>query len=137
MAGDWLWRHVPMVDVTLDDTILAVEMREISAHSYQVTHEGKAHQVEVTAGEAGQVNFMLDSTSYVGYVSETEQALTITLDGFNFQLKTKRYTERKRFVHSKGTDVVSDHEITSPMPGKVITLNVQAGDSVKKGDTCW
>ena len=130
------WRHLPVVEVTLDDTILEVEMRQLNPHSYQVTHDEKAYPVEAVNCEAGQVSFMLDGTSYIGYVSEAEDhALTITLNGFNFSLKRNDIPSENRFAGSESTDVVSDNKITSPMPGKVITLRVQAGDSVKKGDT--
>ena len=129
------WRLAPIVEVTLDHTVLAVEMREISAHAYRVTHDGKTYQVDVVACEAGQVDFVLDGTSYVGYVSETEdQGFIITLDGFNFKLKRNDIPSENRFVGSESTDAVSDNKIASPMPGKVITLKVQVGDSVKKGD---
>ena len=130
------WRHVPIIEVVLDERTVAVEIREIGVHSYHVTYDGKEYPVEVTTNEAGQVDFLLDDSSYTGYVSETEdQTLIITFDGFNFRLKRNDIPDENRFVDSKGTDVASDDKITSPMPGKVITLSVQTGDSVKKGDT--
>lgn len=129
------WRHVPVVEVTLDDALLAVEMREIGDDSYQVTYDDQEHRVKVTHYEDGQVIFTLDGQPHTGYVSETEaREFIVTLDGFNFRLKRNDILSESRLVGNEGTDAVSDDKIISPMPGKVITLNVQAGDSVKKGD---
>ena len=130
------WRHVPVVEVTLDDTVLAVEVRETGPHSYQVIYNDEECVMKIMTCEAGQINFTLNGESYTAYVSETkDREFIVTLDGFNFRLKRNDLPDENRFVHSEGTDVASDDKITSPMPGKVITLNVQVGDQVKRGDT--
>ena len=130
------WRHVPIIGITLDDRTLTVEIRAAGTHSYQVTYEDKTHQVDIVACDAGQISFAIDDVLHTGYVSETEDhAMTITLEGFNFELKRNDIPTKNRFVTSEGVDVVSNDKITSPMPGKVITLKVQAGDSINKGDT--
>ncbi|MGD1893848.1 MAG: biotin/lipoyl-containing protein [Cyclobacteriaceae bacterium] len=40
-----------------------------------------------------------------------------------------------RFVSEDADGAASDDRISSPMPGKVIQLNVKAGDQVQRGDT--
>ena len=111
-------------------------MRKITAQTYLVRYEEQQYPVQLRNLEAGRVDFSFDDKLYVGFVSETaDRHFIITLEGFNFMLKRNDMPRENRFVDSEGTDVVSDNKITSPMPGKVITLNVQAGDEVKKGDT--
>ena len=129
------WRPVPRVEVTLDGAPLAVEMRKTSNTTYQVTHENAEHSVRLTAYEAGRVDFILDDRPYTGYVSEIKGEFIVTLEGFNFCLKRNDLLDENRFVSSEGTEAASDDKITSPMPGKVIALNVKEGDSVKQGDT--
>ena len=130
------WRQVPVLEVTLDGQALSVEMRRADARTYEVRYAHQSYAVRRVTLDNGKVDFTLDDQAYTGYVSENEdQTFIITLDGFNFTLQRNDMPGKNRFVRSEGTDVVSDRKITSPMPGKVITLKVRAGDEVEKGDT--
>ena len=112
------WRHVPLIEVTLDDTVLTVEMRETGRDSYSVTYDDQPYAVEVSHYQDGQVTFTLYGQLHTGYVSQTnERTFVVTLDGFNFRLKRNDIPGENRFVGSEGTDVVSDDKIASPMPG--------------------
>jgi acetyl/propionyl-CoA carboxylase alpha subunit len=131
------WRLVPALEVTLDDDAsVAVELREIAPGRYRATHGDQEHTVQLMAQQEGRVDFRLDDDLHTAYVSETEEgAFMVTLAGFNFRLRRNDLPNKKRLVGSVELDSDSDDTVVSPMPGKVIALPVQAGDTVQRGDT--
>ncbi len=129
------WRLVPVLEVTIEDTTLTVELRETGPGSYRATHNDQEYSVAVVAQHAGRIDFKLNDTLHAAYVSETEEgAFIITQAGFNFQLQRNDLPTKKRLVGGPELDTGSDNTIVSPMPGKVIALHVQEGARVKRGD---
>ena len=55
------------------------------------------------------------------------------IDGYQFKVKRKDELDHTEVYHSKSDSNHNSGNITSPMPGKVIKVNVQKGSIVKKG----
>ena len=130
------WRLVPVLEVTLEDASVAIELREIAPGRYQATYDDREHSVQIVAQQEGRVDFRLNDALHTAYVSETEEgAFVVTLAGFNFRLRRNDLPNKTRLVGSIELDTGSDDTVVSPMPGKVIALHVQEGDAVQRGDT--
>ncbi|WP_027431807.1 biotin/lipoyl-containing protein [Lachnospira multipara] len=50
------------------------------------------------------------------------------------QVSTTKATAPKAVAKPASTGAAGTIKITAPMPGKILKINVKAGDSVKKGD---
>ena len=140
MASVWqeigFWRLVPALEIALDDASMAVELRETSPGAYRATHGDREYAVQLVAQQEGRVDFWLNDALHTAYVSETEEeAFIITQAGFNFRLRRNDLPNKTRLIGSTEAETGSDDTVVSPMPGKVIALRVQEGDSVKRGDT--
>ena len=130
------WRLVPALEVTLDDASVAIELRETSPGAYRATHGDQEYAVQIVTQQEGRVDFWLNDALHTAYVSETEEgAFIITQAGFNFRLRRNDLPNKTRLIGSTEAETGSDDTVVSPMPGKVIALRVQEGDSVKRGDT--
>ncbi len=130
------WRLVSVLEVMLDEASLTVELRETAPGSYRATHNDQEYAVQIVAQQEGRVDFRLNDALHTAYVSETEEgAFVVTLAGFNFRLRRNDLPPKKRLVGSTELDTASDDAVVSPMPGKVIALHVQEGDTVQRGDT--
>ena len=58
----------------------------------------------------------------------------MSYDGHIFELSRKDILVEEDVFSNVGADGKEDGEIVSPMPGKVIKVNVKEGDEVKKGN---
>ena len=129
------WRSVPTVAVAVNDDNLSIEVKKSAPQRYQITQNSQEHTVWLISVQEGQVDFTLNDAPYTAYVSQTEPTTyTVSYEGFNFKFKRNDLLDEKRFNNSREADVASEDKVVSPMPGKVIALNVQVGDSVQQGD---
>lgn len=79
--------------------------------------------------QRGSVRIRLDGRDYSGDVLMQEETLTIYSNG-------ESHTLRLHDAVAHAQDESGDHggSLTAPMPGKIISVAVQAGESVKSGD---
>ena len=139
-TGIWqelgFWRQLPSVPMTLDGADEKMEIREQAHQEYEVLYQDITYSVVLRAVEHGEITFTIDKQPYTGYVSQhDDQTMTVTFQGFNFQVKRNDLPIKNRSIAGEDAEAVSDDNIVSPMPGKVIKLSVKAGDQVKRGDT--
>jgi biotin carboxyl carrier protein len=83
-----------------------------------------------------KINFLLNNTPHFVYASfDTKGKTHITYKGISFQA-TRSDQLVKEDVFSGFTELKSDdvNHIFSPMPGKIIKIDVNIGDTVVKGD---
>ena len=95
--------------------------------------DGKAFLAEYIAHEGHQLKLMLNGRTEVVYCSvNDEQRTIVNFHGLNFscfrtdQLNDTLDYSRKNETNDKST-------LVSPMPGKVVKINVKEGDEVEKG----
>jgi biotin carboxyl carrier protein len=119
---------------------------------YITTVEGKEYQVEVLDGKHASVNgrvhnidfesisgqpvfsMLMDGKSFESYVYPGEQEWQVLLLGRMYQVKVEDERE-KRLRTTAGGSVAEGVEfhLKAPMPGLIISVNVNDGDEVKKG----
>ena len=66
------------------------------------------------------------------FIEEVEGFVWVNHEGFTYKLASNGIHRLKK---SKALANLTDGDLTSPMPGQVLKLNVSAGDKVKKGET--
>jgi len=101
----------------LGDALIKGDMMKISAYQYHILHNNKSYNIDVIKLNAEEKSMILKVNSVK----------------FTLQLKDK-YDE---LLHSLGLDNLATkkvNDIKAPMPGMVLRILVNEGDTVKKGD---
>ncbi|HET7402648.1 MAG TPA: biotin carboxylase N-terminal domain-containing protein [Usitatibacter sp.] len=109
-----------------DDSIATVDA--VMQHDHAtVTVDGRTHRVALGPAEGERLQIALDDETYFASVARLGERLSAVTPQGRFDL------ERVDPFHYEPTDATPDARLTSLMPGRVVKLMAQAGDSVKKG----
>jgi len=122
------------------DTTYGIDCEKLDEDRYVFDIKGDKHQVEVRRLDGNHIVFSIDGTCHSVYVSEGDVSETdtaagyVTCGGLPFTV-SKAGTQDPDFAFGgpEGASGQTGNVISSPIPGKVIAINVQAGDEVKKG----
>jgi biotin carboxyl carrier protein len=89
--------------------------------------------LEVESIEQNKIKCTIENHSVSAFVSVNEKGEgTVSLEGFDFAVQRKdELNESAEFVDTG--DSSAENNLFAPMPGKVIKVNVKAGDHVKRG----
>ncbi|MGM0567342.1 MAG: biotin/lipoyl-containing protein [Bacteroidota bacterium] len=101
--------------IKVDDKEYDIDIVQVEQGVYSIIHQGKSYNVELISGDytkSYQVNTLFNS-----YDAEIIDA------------------ERKYQKSRKGGETDEETHISSPMPGKVVSIPVSVGDEVSAGDT--
>lgn len=117
---------------TIDEKEYAVEIIDNS----HVSVDGKIIEVDFESVRSQPVfSLIVDGKSYEAYVYEGEEDLEVLVKGRLYHSKVEDERERRLRVASGGGVVVSGtYHLKAPMPGLVVSLSVEEGQKVKKGD---
>jgi biotin carboxyl carrier protein len=101
----------------------------------EIVQDGVTHQLDIQAiDQEGLYSLLVDNKSYEALVEESDDQLRVLING---ALYTVRVTDEraKRLADAAGAfaTVGGEQGIKSPMPGLIVTVPVNEGDSVKKG----
>ncbi len=116
---------------------LDAEILKISSNSeYLLKIQGKERNLKIINMTVEGVEFMLDNAyHFVKYLENTTAKLTLVIDGI--KITFDKLSELDKIVYkNSGVDSATDSQISlkSQIPGRVVSINVAVGDSVKKGD---
>jgi biotin carboxyl carrier protein len=116
---------------------LDAEIRKISSNSeYLLKIQGKERNLKIINMTVEGVEFMLDNAyHFAKYLENTTAKLTLVIDGV--KITFDKHSELDKIVYkNSGVDSATDSQISlkSQIPGRVVSINVAVGDSVKKGD---
>ncbi|HIE25336.1 MAG TPA: biotin/lipoyl-binding protein [Anaerolineales bacterium] len=120
---------------------------------YITTIDGKEFQIEIIDKEHVSVNgkivevdfesvksqpvfsLIVDGKSYEAYVYEGEEDLEVLIKGRLYHSQVEDERERRLRAAAGGSKVISGtFYLKAPMPGLVVSVVVEEGQEVKKGD---
>ena len=119
-------------DENLDGEIV----KSLGNNEYTLKIKGKEHDLKIITMTHDKVEFMLDSIYHITkYLENTTNRITLVVDGVKLTFN-KRPEMDKIVYKNSGADSGSDSQINlkSQIPGRVVSINVTAGNNVKKGD---
>ncbi|MEM8965343.1 MAG: acetyl-CoA carboxylase biotin carboxylase subunit [Bacteroidota bacterium] len=129
------WRHIPTVSILVDEDSFLLEFSR-NGSGYEVNYQDTPYQVHNVNLEDGKVDFSVDDTAYSCYISSQQDlSQQISWKTYEFHWQRNDLMSPAGFSSEEGEQEASDDRVSSPMPGKVIQLNIAAGDKVKRGDT--
>ncbi len=106
---------------------------EPSGPGYKVTVNGESHQVDAVILNRGGMSLLVDGKSYAATIQEKKDRLSVLVGNriFDVAMIDERQAKLSRIASrfsSHGKQIIA-----SPMPGKVVRVLVNLGDSVLEG----
>jgi 3-methylcrotonyl-CoA carboxylase alpha subunit len=117
------------------------------SRSFEFEFHGQPHKAQLTYQHEGSLQLALDGQLLSLHIEPAADGLLVTLNGQRAHLQVYRLGEQVHLFSAGGaTQItvidllahagVAQHEagrLTAPMPGKVLSFAVQAGDKVSRG----
>jgi biotin carboxyl carrier protein len=118
---------------TLNEQEYLVEILD----DHQVRIGETVYQIDFTSvSDQPMYSILVDGKSYEAYVFPEEDKWNVVLRGTLYSLLVEDEREKRLRAAAGGNVVLTgDTPVKAPMPGLVITVNVQDGQMVSKGDT--
>jgi biotin carboxyl carrier protein len=111
---------------------------ELSADQQNITVDGKVHQLDLSRNSEKNYHLLLNNRSYsIELVKENkeEKTLLLKVNGSVYSVAIKdKYDELLKNLGLDNLLAKKVNEVKAPMPGMVLNIMVNAGDSIKKGD---
>jgi acetyl-CoA carboxylase biotin carboxylase subunit len=106
-----------------------------SGNEYQLLIDGAPADARILGLEGHKLRLTLEDSMHTAFVSENDQGHAwISIDGELYHLVREDILIAEDFFSGTGSGSGGDPgRITSPMPGKVVKLNVAEGDKVTRG----
>lgn len=106
---------------------IKVEKKGGKGSEYSIAYDGKNYEVSASEIKPGYLNIKLDDQLIKCVISNDKEKRFVFLDGDIFQIKRMQPTARK-------LEKKEEKELASPISGKVVSVKVEEGSIVKKGD---
>jgi len=104
---------------------VTVERRK---NHYYIMYDNTEYTVEADEIKPGQLRIKLGDRVIKCVITEGEKDKFVFVDGDVFKVKPVELTGAKK------TKEKMEGDLSSPISGKVVSIKVKSGDSVKKGD---
>jgi 3-methylcrotonyl-CoA carboxylase alpha subunit len=132
------WRDYMEFTGNVDDKPFHFSLEKIKNEVYEMIVDGIPHQASIRYCGDGYLEVYMDGQQMEFFVSTDEEGKGyVSYKGFIFNVTRNDILVNSQAIlgsmdHSGGKH---DGKIISPMPGKVIKINVGKGDEVKRGQT--
>jgi len=127
------WRNRMMVPVKLDHETIEVEIESYSGNEFHFQIDEQQFQTRLISVHNQILELLINQMSYRVYVSENNKGQGhLTISGVHYDMKREDFLIDTEFYASadQGKDAGS---YFTPMPGKVIKVNVKPGDEAVRG----
>jgi biotin carboxyl carrier protein len=120
------------IEKTFDGEIV----ENLGNNEYVIKINGTEHQIKILKMDSRGIEFVLDQKYHrAKYLENSINEMNLIIDNLPLTLNMHTRFDEIVFKHS-GSKGSSDTQLTlkSQIPGKVVSIAVQEGDSVKQGD---
>lgn len=94
----------------------------------QVTVQDNKYNVQVLSSNNEELVVFVDQTKYTASIVIVDNMISVFLNGNHYEIE-------QRVLQTQTIGAEGGNSLKSPMPGKIVLINVKEGDSVKKGQT--
>ena len=120
----------------LGNTFDAEIVQSLGNSEYVIKIQEKERNLKILNMTSNKIEFMLDNSYHVAkYLDSSTAKMTVVVDGL--QITFDKHSELDKIVYkNSGAESVGDSQISlrSQIPGRVVSINANVGDKVKKGD---
>lgn len=129
------WRDLMEINITSDDRNLPVKIRQNHNGIYHFSFQDQTHTAHIKTLEENTVELSIDDYIHRFEISNDVKGNGfVSTDGQIFNLARKDMLVEEDIFGTLDHGGRLHGEIVSPMPGKVVKINVKEGQPVKKGD---
>jgi 3-methylcrotonyl-CoA carboxylase alpha subunit len=130
------WRINSEMKVRIDGKEYLLELLHRLGNHFHFKYNGNDYKVSLVRNEKGKIEMILNGNHFIAFGSIDKKCITqITYEGSSFTCERNDIlVEQEIFSLAGYSSSTTDHRIVSPMPGKVVKVNVAAGSTVVKGD---
>jgi len=129
------WRDYMEIPVSIDDQEKMVRIIINKNGYYEFQIDGNTIEATLETMEPGILDVMISLQSNRFYISGDSHGNAITsFNGCIFTVRREDVLVAEDVFGGAGGEGKEDGQIVSPMPGKIIKINVKKGDKVKKGN---
>ncbi|MEI6696682.1 MAG: acetyl-CoA carboxylase biotin carboxylase subunit [Bacteroidota bacterium] len=129
------WRDLMRIRIYLSEIEYYINIDHIKNNDYQFEFSGEKYLSVIKSIEDHKIEFFINDVYYTAYISEDLKCNAfLSYSGFVFSLIRKDILHKDTSTFRIEDFIEVTNNINSPMPGKVIKINVKEGDVVKKGD---
>jgi biotin carboxyl carrier protein len=111
-------------------------VQSLGNSEYIIKIQEKERNLKILNMNSNKIEFMLDNTYHVAkYLDNNTAKMTVVVDGL--QITFDKHSELDKIVYkNSGAQGGGDSQISlrSQIPGRVVSINANVGDNVKKGD---
>ena len=130
------WRNQMSIRMRFEEQEITVKVPGYSETRYVFDVDGLQYHASPLAFSPNRIDFTIDHHNYFAWISEDGENLAyVSTHGHIFRLKRHDILAESVFASGFDTHGDNSNHVTSPMPGKVIRIQVKEGDHVKKGTT--
>jgi acetyl-CoA carboxylase biotin carboxylase subunit len=130
------WRIDHKACFSVDDRQLEVQFLNADKASLEIEFESNTWKISSWKKTGNQIKFVIGDDSYISWLSNDENGLIYINFGIcRFIVKRDDLLFGNRdFEPEASIDLSHSGDIKAPMPGRIVSIKVQPGDEVKKGD---
>jgi biotin carboxyl carrier protein len=118
---------------TLDDQTHLVEVTEATGR-FRVRVADEVWEVDARIPAQGICSLLIGGVSYVADVKEEDGWFLVEVNGEAYRIRVEE--ETRHIIRTRGGVAAREggQTLTAPMPGKVVRVEVEAGQAVEPGD---
>ncbi|WP_291492775.1 biotin/lipoyl-containing protein [Desulfurella sp.] len=121
--------------VKMDDIEYKVKVKELEANKFEVHIDDKSYVVDARLTEGSVYSLLINNESFEADVDyKGENNYNVLTEGDLFKINVIDEMKAKLIQRRGGTAAEGKQIIKSEMPGRVISVKVAVGDTVKEGD---
>ena len=127
------WRNIMEMTFSTGEKTTQIKLLGRQMELYQFEAEGREYTVFLKSADSHSVYFSIFNRFYNAALSFGNEGQTfVSIEGVNFVFKRTDilFSDEDYFLSEDGP---GENSLFAPMPGKVIKVNVKAGDEVKRG----
>lgn len=129
------WRLLSELELSFNDELISINLMKNEGHYYKMMINGEPFEIELMEFDGAFLKATFNGYSNSFYISQDADGIGhLNHKGFLYKFCRKDQLVETDFFHSED-ESAGGNSIKSPMPGKVIKVNVEVGDKVAKGET--
>lgn len=125
------------LEIRLNDRFAKVEFVSRDGNKVSIRIDDKVHDVDIIEVEAGVFSILMEGQSYIVelFKGSSAKKYKARTRGHSFEMEVIDAETRYLMSRKGGDSDEKQNQISSPMPGKIVSIPVKAGEKVKAGQT--
>lgn len=120
----------------IEGTFNGAISKSLGNNEYVIKIDSTEHQLKILSMDARGIEFIMNNKYHkTKYLENTTAQMNLVVDGVPMRINMNSKFDEIVYKNSGGDDSGdAQTSLRSQIPGKVVSVNVGEGDSVKKGD---